>query len=269
MGGVNVEPPATQRENQSVHKAAAILRTVAIRPGASVTAVAQEAGIPRATALRMIEALVREGLLARPGRRDGVLLGPEIRRLARLADPVDLLSAAAREPMARVAAALRESITLTVHHPDGSVEIVRQVDGPRMLGLANWVGRPFAHHASSSGKLAMASWPEARLDAFLERPLERLARRTLASPEELRQELAQIREQGWSEIEDELEDGLAAVSVPILVNGEVVGSINVSGPTARLDARARRAALPVLYAATAEIAALAGAVADQLVEGKP
>lgn len=236
-----------------MHKAVAIMRSVASHPGTSVTAVARSANLPRATAGRMIEALVAEGMLVSRGGRDGVRLGPELARLGRLADPDALLTEAAREPMERVAGALRESVTLTLNRSDGSIDIVSQVDGPRMLGLVNWVGRPFALHASSSGKLALAFWDDARLGAFLEGPLERLGPRTLVSPRALRRELTEIREQDWSEIEDELEDGLAAVSVPIRVDGEVAGTLNLSGPTSRLDGAARRAALPSLCAAAAEI----------------
>lgn len=253
MGHVDVPPRSTQRGNQSVRKAMAILRTVAVHPGASVSAVARTANLPRATAVRVIETLLAEGILARPAGRGGLRLGPELARLGRLADVAELMAEAAREPMERLADELRESITLTVSRSDGSLEIVRQVDGPRMLGLISWVGRPFALHASSSGKLAMAFWASQRLDEFLDRPLERHAARTIVTATALRAELERIRIEDWSEIEDELEDGLAAVSVPIRLQGAIAGSLNVSGPTSRLDAMTRRRSLPALRAAAVVI----------------
>src|SRR5205823_1073886 len=81
----------------------------------------------------------------------------------RRAEPDALLLEAAETSLEALAAGIPETITLTVSRPGGSLEIVRQLDGPHMLGLTNWVGRPFPVHASSSGKLALALGGEAVL----------------------------------------------------------------------------------------------------------
>src|SRR5688500_17761716 len=70
--------------NQPVQKAMTLLRATATHPdGASVSALARAAGLPRATALRLIQTLELEGMLLRVPDADGVLLGPELIRLAR------------------------------------------------------------------------------------------------------------------------------------------------------------------------------------------
>ncbi len=246
------------RENQSVRKAAALLRAAADHPaGGTVSALARAAGLPRATALRMIESLVAERLLARlPD--DRIVIGPGLHALTRSTDLVELLMDAAAGILEDLATAVKESVTLTVAMPDGSLSLVRQVNGPHMIGLTNWVGRPFALHTSSSGKLALAHAEPARLETFLRAPLERAASRTVTDPQVLRAELEQIRRQGWSQIEDEIEDGLAAMSVGIVVDGAMLGSVNISGPSARLTPAARAAALPRLRAACAAIEARLG-----------
>jgi DNA-binding IclR family transcriptional regulator len=242
-----------QRRNQSVRKAAAVLRAAAdAREDVTVSELARRAGLPRATALRMVEALVAERFLRRlPD--DRVALGPGLLAVARAADPDAIVLDAAEGPLARLAGAVPETITLTVSRPDGSLEIVRQLDCPHMLGLTNWVGRSFPVHASSSGKLALAfGGPAAR--ARLPRTLERHASRTITDPSKLEAELARTRERDYAEIVDELEDGLAAVSVPILLDGALIASVNVSGPTARFDDAARARSLPALRTAADEIA---------------
>ena len=237
--------PSTQRQNQSVSKAAALLRAAArSADGETVSSLARAAGLPRATALRMVEALVEERLLSRLG-DDRIVIGPGLHALARATSVDEIVLDAAREPLDALAARTDETITLTVAHADGTVEIIRQIDGPYMLGLSNWVGRPFALHASSSGKLALAFGdPTGRARSLL--VLDRLATRTITDPADLDRALATVRERGWAEIEDELEEGLAAVSVGFSLDGVLVGSVNVSGPTARLDASARRALVPPL-----------------------
>ena len=241
-----------QRRNQSVQKAAAVLRAAAeARDEVTVSELARRAGLPRATALRMVEALVAERFLRRlPD--DRVALGSGLLAIARAADPDAVLLDAAEGPLARLAEVVPETITLTVSRPDGSLWIIRQLDGPHMLGLTNWVGRPFPVHASSSGKLALAlGGPAVR--GRLPPTLERSARRTITDPSELEAELARVRERGYAEIVDELEDGLAAVSVPVILDGELVASLNVSGPTARFDDAARARALPALREAAAVV----------------
>ncbi len=246
---------AASRENQSVRKAAALLRAAAESgAGATVSALARSADLPRATALRMIESLVAERLLARlPD--DRIVIGPGLHALTRTTNLIELLIDVAAGVLEDLAASVQESVTLTVAMPDGSLSLVRQVDGPHMIGLTNWVGRPFALHTSSSGKLALAHADPARLEAFLRAPLEKAASRTITDPQALRVELERIREAGWSQIEDEIEDGLAAMSVGIVVDGAMLGSVNISGPSARLTAAARVAALPRLRAACATVEA--------------
>ncbi len=241
------------RENQSVRKAAALLRAAAAHGGgATVSALARDAGLPRATALRMVESLVAERLLARlPD--DRVVIGAGLHALARSTNLVEILLDAARGVIEPLAEAVRESVTLTVLLPDGSLEVVRQVDGPHLLGLTNWVGRPFELHASSAGKLALAYASPDRVDALLRTPLTKVAPATITDPVVLRAELDRIRREGFSEIEDELDEGLAAISVGLFTDGVLVGSLNISGPTRRFGRAARVAALPLLRASCAAI----------------
>lgn len=249
----DADPRPAQRENQSVRKAAALLRAAAATgSGASVSALARAAELPRATALRMIESLIAERLLARlPD--DRIVIGPGLHHLARTTDLAELLLDCARTPMEVLVERVRESVTLTVVLPDGSLSLVRQLDGPHLLGMTNWVGKPFALHASSAGKLALAHAEPARLEAFLRGPLPRVASRTITDPAQFRAELELVRAAGWSQIEDELEDGIAAISVGMFFDGDLVGSINVTGPSARFTEQARAAALPALQRACTQV----------------
>jgi DNA-binding IclR family transcriptional regulator len=77
-------PAAEERAklNQSVKKAIMLLRATAEDGKANVSSLARAAGLPRATALRMIRTLEQEGFLLRIPGDDRVLLGPELLRLA-------------------------------------------------------------------------------------------------------------------------------------------------------------------------------------------
>ena len=63
-----------------------------------------------------------------------------------------------------------------------------------------------------------------------------------------------MRSQGFADIVDELEDGLASVSVPVVDGaGRLAATLNVTGPSFRFDADRRIAALKSMRAAAAQI----------------
>jgi DNA-binding IclR family transcriptional regulator len=150
--------------SQSVRKAITLLRATAENgDGASVSALARTAGLPRATALRLIQTMESERLLRRVPGADRVVLGPELFRLARSVDAGVVLLGLAREPLARLREEVRETVTFSVVGADGGLDVVHQEDGPQHLVVRSWIGQRFPLHASSSGKASRATtrrgWP--------------------------------------------------------------------------------------------------------------
>jgi IclR family transcriptional regulator, acetate operon repressor len=237
-----------------VQKAAAILRAAAERPsGVSVSALARAAGLPRATALRLVRTLESEGLLVRFPEHDRVVLGLELQRLARSVDVRELLIEASRRPLEALADETRETITLTIVEPDGTLAVVKQIDPPHLLKVADWLGRRYPLHASSSGKLLLSTLSDEQLATTLRAPLERLTTSTITDPDRLRHELDDVRASGYATIVDELELGIASISIGIRVRQRVAGMLNVTGPTMRFDAAARELAVPRALAAARSV----------------
>jgi DNA-binding IclR family transcriptional regulator len=230
--------------NQSVARAAAILRAAAARPnGETASGLARRSGLAWATTVRLIRTLEQEGLLYRLG-DDRYVLGLELSRLAQSADQGRLLSAIARPLLERLAEKVGETVNLTVVRSDGVSEIVEQIDPPRLIRTSDWLGGPYPLHASSIGKLLLSTYDDARLEEVLAEPLVRFARATITDPGLLRQEIALVRKRQHSTAVDELEDGLAAIGVGITAGwGELLAIVTVSGPTFRFDEAARAAAL--------------------------
>ena len=231
--------------NQSVRKAVTLLRaTAASTNGTSVSALARAAGLPRATALRLIQTMEQEGLLLRVPEADRVLLGPELVRLARQVDMGTLLREVARGRLGELREAVLETVTLSVVAPDGRLDLLYQVDGPQHLVPRTWVGQRFPLHASSSGKLLLSTYDEERLERFLRDPLPALTPRTITTRRTLREELERTRARGYATTVDELEEGLAGVSVGVFgESGDLVGVINVTGLSQRFDEAGRQRAV--------------------------
>jgi DNA-binding IclR family transcriptional regulator len=240
--------------NQSVQKALAILRAAAVEPaGASAAGLARAAGLPNSTALRLIHTLEHEGFLTRRG--DGrFAIGHGVLGLAREAEPGMLLDAGAPAALEALARATRETVTLSLVRGHDALDVVLQIDAPHMVKADSWVGRRYPLHASSSGKVLLASLPPARRERLLRGTLERFTEATITDPALLERELERVRARGYAEIVDELEPGLASTSVPIQdEQGRLLATVNVTGPSFRYDAARRAAGLAPMRAAVGAV----------------
>jgi DNA-binding IclR family transcriptional regulator len=78
-------------------------------------------------------------------------------------------------------------------------------------------------------------------------PFTAFTPRTITTRGRLIEELARVRRLGFAEAREEREEGLAAVAAPVWDSrGELAGIIGAQGPASRFDARAARAAVPLL-----------------------
>ena len=240
---------------KSLGRAVELLHAIAARPGGSAAAeLARVTGLPRSTVTRTLGTLADLGLVEHPG---AWVLGYELVRLARAADPDRALVERARDVLARVRDETGESTLLAVMRGRPGIEIVLQLDPDRHVGVANWVGVEVPLHASAAGKLALAELTHADLEAWLaEHPLTPLTRSTVTDPRTLQRELGRVHRRGWAELVDELEDGHAALAAAVRsADGTVRAAVGISGPTFRLGRVRRRALVPRLQTAADELAA--------------
>lgn len=239
---------------KSLGRAVDLLRAVAHEPACSASDLARRTGLPRSTAARTLRTLADAGLVEE-GPGGGWVLGYELVRLARAADPHHRLVRAAEPLLARLRDVTGESALLAVPRGHPGMEILLQVDPERHVGVANWVGSDVPLHASSAGKLVLAELDDDDLDAWLRAsPPERFTAATITSPRRLRAELERARRLGWAALEDELEDGLASLSVAVRAeDGRLAGMLGVSGPTFRLGTARRSRLLADVRAAGAQL----------------
>jgi DNA-binding IclR family transcriptional regulator len=253
--------PEANKRNVSVSKAAAVLRAASgFKEGTSVSALARAAGLPRATALRMIEALEAEEFLIRLRDRDVVLLGPALLDLAQAVQPDRLLIEQARVPMMELSRTLRESVTLGVVRNE-TILGIDEIQGPHMIGPVSWIGRAWPLHATASGRLLLSELSDEELDANLRQTLPRHTATTITEPGRVREIIRETGRRRWGESVDELEDGLASIAAAIRRKGRMVAFITISGPSYRFDAAARDAAVGPLLEATEEITQAEGPAA--------
>ncbi len=231
--------------NESIRRAFQVLECLSLYPGASVTRVARETGLPRATVTRVLATLADVGAARRDG--GGWTVGPNIAALARGIEPP--LAERAGPHLAALAAELGETAMLAV--PEGAVgaRVVAEAAGPRMVRVGSWLGRTLTDPASGFVRMRLAALDRpARERAVAELRLVAHTGSTIRSRRALLVELDRIAQADHAEVVDQFEQGLAGMAVPIRRSERIVGMLAVYLPTSRLDAAMRRRALEALRA---------------------
>ena len=223
----------------------------------NATQTAQRAGLTRAAARRHLLTLAHLGYLETDGqhfwltprvlRLSGAYLGSA--RLPRTVQPtLQRLSALTGLPCS--AAVLDGHAMVIVARSNTPLAAVsRLADGLHL-------GSRLPAHATSTGRIMLASLEEAALQAWLnDQPLQRLTAYTITSAQQLLSVLYMVRQQDHAFAREEHEIGVQALAVPLRdVQGRTVAALNVvSSPATHTQEQLQAQALPLLQDAAREL----------------
>lgn len=220
---------------QSLDRGLAVIRAFTARhPSMTVTEVADRTGMNRAAARRFLLTLEYLGYIRTDGRRFS--LQPRVLELgyAYLSSvhPWD----SATPLMESLSSELEENVLAGVLEGSDIVCVARTTR--RLVTVAVYVGGHVPALSSSMGRATLAHLPDDQLERVLadgNRTREQRGRPPydLAA---IRDDLAEIRDRGWSVMEGELEEGLLSVSAPVFgPQDRIVAALNVSAHGNRLS----------------------------------
>jgi IclR family pca regulon transcriptional regulator len=241
---------------QSLARGLAVIKAFdANSPRMTLSQVARAANLPPAAARRFLLTLAQLGYVAHEHGRYSLrprVLGLGYRYLSRLS-----VRDVAEPHMEQLAAEVHESSSLSVLDGDDIVYVVR-VSISRIMTLSIGMGTRLPAYLTSMGRVLLANLPPDARERYLDRvTLTQQTSKTIRTTDDLRAELERVRNQGWSIVDQELEEGLRAVAVPVRSGaGVVFASLNVSTHASRISLdHIRRSLLPPLLAAAARIEA--------------
>ncbi|MEU5105013.1 IclR family transcriptional regulator C-terminal domain-containing protein [Streptomyces sp. NPDC021354] len=227
-----------------------------LRQGVTLTAVAEATGLARATARRSLLTLLELGYAETDGER---LFRPTPRVLELGHAPLAGLgfNDIARPHMRELVGAVHESASLAVLDGD-DIRYVERVPTVRIMSVNITIGTRFPAYATSLGRVLLAGLdPDARaayLAALDPRPL---TRHTLTSAPGLARVLEGVAESGYALADEELEEGLRSLAVPVRdAEGRVAAALNLAVHAGRgTPEDTVRTLLPPLRAAAARVEA--------------
>ena len=215
--------------------------------------VARIAGLSRAAARRFLLTLVSLGYVHLHDGRFS--LRPRILELGYAYLSSLSLPEVAHPHMEALVAAVNESSSVSVLD-DTEIVYVARVPTRRIMSITLSVGSRLPAYATSMGRVLLAGLPDAECRVRLDRSeLAALTPHTITDPAALGTELARVRADGFAAVDQELEEGLRSLAVPIRDGaGAVVAALNVSMHASRATmATLREEVLPRSLRAAAAI----------------
>lgn len=128
-----------------------------------------------------------------------------------------------------------ETSNLGIERED-NVVFIAQVETHESIRAFFPPGTQAPMHASGIGKALLAMLPEKQLARYLANaPLPPFTDKTICTPERLVEELARIRNNGFSFDDEEKAIGMRCIAAPIVnFHGDAVAGVSISGPSHRL-----------------------------------
>ena len=224
----------------------------------TIAQLSHRTGIPRAAVRRCLYTLAKLGYVVADEAR-GYSLRPGILALGHAYLSSTPLATMVQPLLDHISDALHESSSMAVLESDEILYIARSTTTTRLMSIDLGLGSRLPAYCSSMGRVLLASLSGQELDAYLSRvKLTRLTNRTIVSTPELKRALDQVRRDGFSVVDQELEIGLRSIAVPVTdPSGKVVASINVGTQSARVSvAEMESKFLPELLHAARELGTL-------------
>lgn len=223
-------------------------------PELTLSEVARRTDLSRAAAGRFLKTLVSLGYAAFDGRF--YRLRPKVLELGTAYFSSQPFIEIASRLLKQAADRAREPCSMAVLDGDGIVYVVRHTAN-RMMSITIPIGKRYAAHSTSLGRVLMAALPDHELDAMIDAAeLRQVTPYTVTDKAELRALVLRSREQGYSLAESQLEVGILSIAVPVHDgNGRVIAAINMGVPSSRHDRESLvRDLLPILRETADEIA---------------
>ena len=234
--GDTEERAASNEFVRSVERAFAIVRAFGREsPTLTLSQVAARTGLTRATARRFLLTLESLGYIGSDGRQ--FFLRARILDLGfAYLSSVPLLDIVEAHMEAMVQE-VQESSSASVLDSTDIIYTVR-VPTKRIMSVQIEVGTRLPAYATSMGRVLLAALGAEGLDNYFHQArMEPLTPKTIADEQRLRSVLAQVREQGWCLVDQELEVGVRSVAVPLHDSaGRVFAAMNISTNATRVPA---------------------------------
>lgn len=222
----------------------------------TIAQISHRTEIPRAAVRRCLYTLSQLGFVTSDGRTYSLL--PKVLTLGHAYLSSTPLAVTAQPILDRLSEQLHEACSMATLQGEEILYLARSATPQRLISVDLSVGSRLPAYCTSMGRILLAGLDDFALEDYLEHAeLQVKTSRTVATVEGLKASIAEIRQQGWVVIDQELEVGLRSLAVPLKdSSGKVLAALNVGTHASRVSRQElENRFLPVLLAASEELSA--------------
>jgi len=227
-------------------------------PTMTLSEVARKTGLSRGTARRLLLTLVEAGYAGFDGKNFS--LRPRVLNLGFAYLNSQNIWQLAQPHMVELVEKVHESCSVSVLDGTDIVYVARVPTAARIMSINLGIGTRLPAFTTSMGRVLLAGLPEDEVEQRLEQvsPLSRYTAKTITDPKQVLREIEQVRRQGWALVDQELEQGLRSIAVPIVDGaGQVLAALNIGTHASRWTIqKLTQEALPLLKQTAAAISAV-------------
>jgi DNA-binding IclR family transcriptional regulator len=238
------KPPAIEQGSEeksrsevtSLQRGLAVLELLAQRPdGATLSEITEHLDLPGASVLRLARTLVELGYLTRNEGSKRYFITNSFLMLGQPRTATRGLSECALSAMRRIRQTTGETTQLCCLI-DVEMVVIEQLISIHPFKYSADLGARCPCYSCAPGKAILAFLPEEERDATIDRiQFKRFTPNTITSKRLLREELLQVRKQGFALDREEGMPGIHCVAAPILDrHGFAVAAITIAGPSSRV-----------------------------------
>jgi len=122
------------------------------------------------------------------------------------------------------------------------------------------IGKKMPFHCTASAKVLLAYQSSEEIKRIInEKPLKKYTPRTIIDPKKLEKHLNEIKKNGFAICDEELEEGIKAISAPIKnINGKTKASITITGLAKRISLSNTEKLIKIVTNSAEEISEMLG-----------
>lgn len=218
----------------------------------SVLTIARDLDLPVATVHRQVASLIAAGYLSR-GKNGRCFVGPRLLSLSSHFDERTILAEIAKPVLDHIAKRMKTTVHLGTF--EGDMVTYRVKTGGNSNDLFTRIGLQLEAYCSGMGKVLLANLPPDKQSLYLSfGPFIPLTPNTIVDPEKLETELRKIREQGFARDDEEMQQGLTCIAVPVRIGTQqVVAALSASWQDSSERSMSENIVLSLLREAADEI----------------
>ncbi len=243
----------------SVMKVFGILQALGEDREHGITELSQRVMMSKSTVYRFLQTMKSLGYVSQEGESEKYALTLKLFELgAKALQNVDLIRSADVQ-MRELSRLTKETIHLGALEED-SIVYIHKIDSMYNLRMYSRIGRRNPLHSTAIGKVLLAWRDKAEVNEILQNvEFRRSTARTVGSKEELLPVLEQVRVQGYGEDNEEQEEGLRCIGVPVFDRfGVVIAGLSMSFPTIRFSEENKKDYVDMLHRAARELSSQMG-----------